>query len=514
MESLKERFFDYFGLDEGSYRQLVAPLSFSSLPYIDENPLTKKVLSRLALAKERREKVLIYGDYDCDGVMSTSILLCAFRKFGLDAAGFLPSRYLDGYGLNVSNVLKIKEKGYSLIVTSDNGVTAHEALSKAKELGIETIVLDHHEFDSKEIETPYVLHPVLLEYGHQPISAGFLAFLLSQALLKEVDPYLLTLGAVSTLSDAMPLKGENRNIVRLALDILNKERYPEFTLLTDSAFFSEATLQFEIVPKINAVGRLEKEHHLNRLLPYFGRTTNNREALAKYLNDTNEKRRAIAKEAASKLEINVEEPSFSILSDIPEGLNGLLASKVLGLYQKPVAVFSKKDGTNDVLIGSIRAPEGFDVMDAFEKMSISFLTKGGHTLAAGCSIKENDFPLFKKEFAFYALKNKFLPKKERTIPLTLGEVNEKTYRFLRTFAPFGEGFKAPRFLLTGLDPKTFTYMKGGKYLSMLLGEARILSFTISEDSFDLSEKANLVGSFRENVFHGKRNLELLVEKAL
>ena len=514
MESLKERFFDYFGLDEGSYQQLVAPLSFSSLPYIDENPLTKNVLSRLSKAKERKERILIYGDYDCDGVMSTSILLYAFRKYGLDVAGFLPSRYLDGYGLSVPNVLKIKEKGYSIIVTSDNGVTAHEALSKAKELGLETIVLDHHEFDDKPLETPYILHPSLLRYGHQPISAGFLAFLFSEALLKEVDPYLLTLGAVSTLSDAMPLKDENRAIVRLALEILNKEKYPEFSLLTNDSSFDETTLQFEIIPKINAVGRLEKEHHLNRLLPYFGRTTAKREALAKYLNETNEKRREIAKEAASKLEINLEEPSFSLLSDIPEGLNGLLASKVLGLYQKPVAVFSKKDGTEDVLIGSIRAPEGFDVMDAFEKMEVPFLTKGGHHLAAGCSIKENDFPLFKKEFAFYALRNKFLPKKEKTIPLTLGEVNEKTYRLLRSFAPFGEGFKAPRFYLEGLDPKTFTYMKGGKYLSMLLGEARILSFTISEDSFDLTQKANLVGSFRENLFHNKRYLELLVEKAL
>ena len=153
-------------------------------------------------------------------------------------------------------------------------------------------------------------------------------------------------------------------------------------------------------------------------------------------------------------------------------------------------------------------------MDAFDKMGVSFLTKGGHRLAAGCSIKESDFHLFKKEFAFYALKNKFQPKKEKTIPLALGEVNEKTYRFLRTFAPFGEGFKAPRFSLNDLDPRTFTYMKGGKYLNVLLGSARILSFTISEDSFDLDQKANLVGSFRENTFHNKKSIELLVEKAL
>lgn len=514
METLRERFFDYFGLDEGSYEKLIAPLSFSSLPYIDKEASTIMAVNRLNLAKMRKEKVLIYGDYDCDGVMSTSILLYAFRKFGIDAAGFLPSRYLDGYGLNVANVLKIASKGYSLIVTSDNGVTAHDALKKAKELGIETIVLDHHEFDGLPLETPYVLHPSLLQYGHAPISAGFLAFLFSHALLKEVDPYLLTLAATSTLSDAMPLREENRNIVRLALEVLNKEKYPEFTLLTKDDHFDEGTLQFEIIPKINAVGRLEKEHHLNRLLPYFSRATNQREVLAKYLNETNEKRREIAKEAASKLQINPGEPSFSLLSDIPEGLNGLLASRVLGIYQKPVAVFSKKEGKSDVLIGSLRAPEGFDLMDAFDKMGVSFLTKGGHRLAAGCSIKESDFHLFKKEFAFYALKNKFQPKKEKTIALALGEVNEKTYRFLRTFAPFGEGFKAPRFSLNDLDPRTFTYMKGGKYLNVLLGSARILSFTISEDSFDLDQKANLVGSFRENTFHNKKSIELLVEKAL
>ena len=514
MESLKDRFFEYFGIDEEGYKRLIAPLSFSSIPSIVGKAEVEAVSKRLLLAKERKEKILIYGDYDCDGVMSTSILLYSLLKKDLDASAYLPSRYSDGYGINVTNVERIANKGYKILFTTDNGVTAHDALKRAKELGLETIVLDHHEFDETMPECDYLLHPKTLNYGHAPISAGFLAFLFSEAFLGGVDPYLLVLGGISTVSDAMPLLEENRALLRLALETLNRERYPEFALLTSSETFDEGTIQFEIAPKINAVGRIEKGPCLNRLLPYFSRQTSQCEAIASYLNETNEKRKAIAKEAIAKLDMHVEEGAFVLVADVPEGLNGLLASRLLNMLQKPIAVFSKKEGESDLLVGSLRAPEGFDIVSSLSSMNVPFVAKGGHPAAGGCTIHASDFASFKKEFCFLSLKSILSPKKERAIELSLSEVNPKTYAFLRSFAPFGEGFPCPRFLLKDLDPRTFTYIKDGKYLSTNLGESRLFSFALSKDSFDSERKVNLVGSFKENVYKGRKTINLVVDKAL
>ncbi len=512
--SILERFCEYFSIDEEGYKKLIAPLSFSSIPTIENDPMVIKTIGRLKEAKEKGEKVLIYGDYDCDGVMSTSILLRALREFGVIAEGYLPSRYLDGYGINEGNVEKIAAKGYDIIFTTDNGVTAHSALKKAKEKGITTVVLDHHEFDKTAPETDYLLHPSKLAYGNVPISAGFLAFLFSHSLLNRFDPYLLTLGAVSTLSDSMPLRDENRAIVRLALEILNEKKYPEFVLLTDATEFDETTLQFDVIPKINAVGRLEKEHQINRLLPYFSRSSMKMEAIANYLNQTNEKRKSMTKEIVSSLSIDENEPALSLSLDAPEGMNGLLSSRLLSLYQKPVAVFSQKESDKECLVGSIRSVPGFDIGDALSKMDVAFVARGGHALAGGCTIKKEDFAHFKKEFSFFALKAKLSKPSEKTIPLERDEANIDTYRIYRSFAPYGEGWKAPKFSLKGLDPNAFTFMKDGKYLNSQYGACRLLSFSLGKESFDYDKNVDLVGSIREHNFKGKKNLEILVEKAL
>jgi single-stranded-DNA-specific exonuclease len=215
MASFTERLLAYYELTEESYGRLIAPPSFSSLPLLNDNPLVKQALERLAQAKANHEKVLIYGDYDTDGIMSTSILLRSFRRYGLLAEGYLPSRYLDGYGLTAENVDKMAAKGFQLIVTCDNGVTAYEALSEAAKKGIDVIIIDHHEFGEQQPQALVVIHPDTVHYGATPISAGYLSFIFATALLGQKDDYLLTLASLSTLSDMMPLKEYNREIVRL-----------------------------------------------------------------------------------------------------------------------------------------------------------------------------------------------------------------------------------------------------------------------------------------------------------
>lgn len=514
MESLFERLLKYYNLTKEEYEKRILPPSFTSIPLINDDLMVKKAINRFAKARENREKVLIYGDYDTDGISSCSILLRALKEYGIDASGYLPSRYLDGYGLTPENVTRIASKGFSIIFACDNGVTAHEALLKAKELGIEVIILDHHEFDEIEPECEIVIHPLLLKYGKTPISAGYLSFLFSVSLLNKADEYLLSLGALSTISDMMPIQEYNREIVRLMLDIVNKNLYPEFTLLTDKRHFDVSTFQMDIIPKLNAVGRLEKGPEINRLLKYFGEEDSNKVALANYFNDVNDRRKEITKEASEKIEINEQEAAIVVEADIPEGLNGLLASKLLGQYHKPVVVFSKQERDPNVLVGSCRSEEGFDILKALDETKTTLLKKGGHPFAAGVSINKEDFPSFKKDILFSAIKKKMAPKIKNEILLNLNECNMQSYRIIESFGPFGFCWETPKFLLKDLDPRTFTYIKDGKYLSVKLSsDSRLFSFSLSKDSFDLENKVDLLCTFRINEFRGNKNLDILCEKA-
>ncbi|HBN00873.1 MAG TPA: hypothetical protein DD384_06665 [Firmicutes bacterium] len=447
--------------------------------------------------------------------MSASILVRAFREFGIQTEGYLPSRYQDGYGLTASNVDKIFRKGYSLIFTCDNGVTAHEALKEAKKLGIEVIILDHHEFDDIPPETDIVIHPETTKYGDTAISAGYLSFVFSHALLRKMDPYLLSLGAVSTISDMMPFLSYNREIVRLMLEYMKKKPIAEFSMLTERRYIDESVFQMEIIPKINSIGRIEKGNTINRLLRYFvDRDPKMNAAISSWINEENEKRKELTKNALDELSVSPSDLAIVVQTSLPEGLNGLLASRLLATYQKPVAVFSPMEKDPSLLVGSLRSLEGVNILDVFKEINIPLLSKGGHPFAGGCSIRKEDFESFRKEYVFFALKHKIMEKNNDGIDILLNECNMKSYRLIETFSPFGLGWEAPKFLIKGLNPTTFTYLKGGKYLSIKLSEdTKIFSFSLGENSFEAGEKVNLLLNFRLNEFKGRLSLNLMAERA-
>jgi single-stranded-DNA-specific exonuclease len=514
MPSFYERLLAYYSLSEQDYQKRVLPPSFSNIPLIDNDPQTLLAKNRLRFARDSGQKVLIYGDYDTDGIMSTSISLRAFSEYGLKVSAYLPSRYRDGYGLSAENVEKIAAKGFALIVTVDNGVTAYDALEKAKEKGIDVIIIDHHELGETKPDCVALIHPDTLHYGDVPVSAGYLSFLFSVALLGKVDDYLLSLGAISTLSDMMPLLSYNRELVRLMLLELQKHRYPEIFLLSDKSYLDEKTLQMEIIPKINAVGRLKEGTEINHLLRYFASDAPaEKPALAAWLNEVNAERKEKTKAAEDSLSFDPNAEAIVVEAEIPEGLNGLLANRLLQEYEKPVAVFSPSLKDPSVLVGSLRSKEGFNVLKALESLQIPLLSGGGHAFAGGISIRKEDFEAFKKDFIFAALKHKLTPNKEVLIPLNKEEATLENYKILKSFGPFGMNWAAPSFLLEGLEADAFTYLKGGKYLSLPLNkEARLFSFSLNEDSFEKGEKCALKVSFALHEYQGRFSLDLLAER--
>jgi Single-stranded DNA-specific exonuclease len=513
MPSFLEKLLSYYGLTDDDYKRLNDTPSFADLPIIKEDPNVKLALARLEQARLKSEPVLIYGDYDTDGVSSASILFRAFHDFGLAVSAYLPSRYLDGYGVNASNVERIAKKGFKLLVTCDNGVTAHEALQKARELGMETIVIDHHEFDGTEPECTALVHADRLGLS-EPISAGLLSYFFARALLGHDDEYLLTLGALSTLSDAMPLSGVNRLAVRLGLRRLSEQHFPSIALLSDKTSIDERTLQMEVIPKINAVGRLLQGTEINRLLNYFAFPEKaDLPGISSWLKDINGQRKELTKQAEALLSIDPTEEAIVVRTETPEGLNGLLASRLLEEYGKPVCVFSPALKEPHLLVGSIRSEEGFNVLKALQATKVPLVSKGGHSFAGGVAIKDEDFNLFKKDFLYSALKHKIEKKEQPLIPLLLSECTMENYRLIVSFGPFGNGHEAPLFLLERLDPTTFQYLKDGKYLSTnLLPGIRLFSFSISSSSFDSPDPVALQVAFSLHEWNGRQSLDLLAEK--
>ena len=189
------------------------------------------VLDRIQEALENDEKICIYGDYDCDGILSTTILVQAFLELGKKVGYHIPNRFEDGYGLNKERVQQMYEKGYSLLITVDNGIKAYEAIDLANELGIDVIVIDHHDYDELPDACAIIHTKMSSDYPFKEICGGFLAYKLASSLLGKHDKYLFSLAAITTISDMMPLVDENKSLVSRGLQFMNEEKYFQLELL-------------------------------------------------------------------------------------------------------------------------------------------------------------------------------------------------------------------------------------------------------------------------------------------
>jgi len=318
-----KKLLDYYHLSNEDYETMTRPLSFDDIRYDRSVTNLEPLVTRIRKAINNKEKIIVYGDYDCDGIMSVSIIVKLFELIDYSIGYYVPSRYLDGYGLNVKRVEEIAEKGYTLIITVDNGISAFDAIDLAKEKGIDTLVIDHHEVQDK------------LPNGDIPASGGFMSFVLSMALLNVVNPYLLSLAAISTISDMMPLLGYNRDIVRLALRAMNKHQFSSLNKLTDGKKIDEKIIAMEIAPKINAVGRMDETTNINRLIKFFVSSNyEDIEAYGEFIKTINDSRKEMTKDVVSSLDEIGDEPGIVLNLNIKEGLIGLIANRLVSLYRR------------------------------------------------------------------------------------------------------------------------------------------------------------------------------------
>ena len=509
----RQKIIDYYSLSEAQYKELIKPLSELKLPDFNAPPDMGKIKERIFKAIENKEKVIIYGDYDCDGICSTTIMARTFEKLGHKAAYYIPTRYNDGYGLNVINVIKIKEAGFSLIITVDNGICQNEAIDKANELGIDVIVIDHHETPLEQVHALGIIHPSVSHISEEFGCGAFMSLITSAALLGSYDPYLLTLAGLATISDMMELKGFNRSVVRLALENLRINKYPTLMSLIEGDVITEKSFGLEIAPKINAVGRLVDDKNINRLVRFL--LSEDEEEIFKlssWIKNTNELRKTLTKEAVEDLPKDMFDKEGSVLKlDIKEGLIGLIANKLLNEYNVPVIVFTNDSINEDFLKGSIRSKEGFNVQKAFESLSKYIVGGGGHAFAGGLSIKASDLGAFTSDFIELCREYKFTKVEPPSIELKLQDINFTNYAILREFSPFGIGFPEPVFSLKNLPTKSLQFISFGKHLSTPVSiNSKILGFNIPESEVKSYLSIDLFGNLLTSSYRGKTTVEFRV----
>ena len=433
-------------------------------------PDMKKAVERIVAAKKNNEKVTIYGDYDIDGMTATVILWESLGKFGLNVATYTPDRFTEGYGLNIDAIEQIAADGTKLIITVDNGTLSFDEIARAKELGVDVIVTDHHTPHDELPDAVAVLNPKRTDshYPFDDLCGAGVAFKLVQALQTAVDglpdgqeKWLLDLVALGTVCDIVSLLDENRNNVYWGMEVLKKTRRPGLKALmavakVKSDEINTRRIGFVLGPRLNAAGRLETAEMALELL----KTNDNTRALAlaEKLDDLNRERRAeqdkIFTEAVA---IIGDEFAGDVIVVAKEGWNegviGIVASKLIERYQRPAFVLAV--GATEAK-GSGRSFGDFNLAAAINATRPHLIKGGGHAAAGGITVSSDKIEVWRTALGEYHqglnLQNqsRHLLAKEDITKTTLDELSVDLVHELENLEPFGMGNEWPVFRLDNM----------------------------------------------------------------
>lgn len=468
---------------------------------------------RILQAKQNKEKVFIGGDYDADGIMATIIMKEVLDELKIENGFYIPNRFQEGYGLSYNTVQAAYDKGYRLIITVDNGVAQKEAIDLCHELGIEILVTDHH-IIQKTLSWDYLVHPSILPKGFNTLCGAGVALQLSRALIGENRKHVI-LAMLATLADMMPLFDENRAIVQCGLNYLNHDGLYQLEALLERSVrcWDEKEISFQIVPKINAIGRLADQANANNLVRYFLlKDPLAIQSMASQIKEINSKRKKMSDKMAALALAKIEEDPFIIVEDesFHEGLVGLVANRLMIAKQKPAAVFAKK---NQVYRGSIRSFGDLDLMAFFEDLKKYCIQFGGHQAAAGIEISEENYALVKQKIQEKMQTVPPFEKKEKWLSVPSELCTVEAISELNSLAPFGQGFKRPIFCISHFEV-TQTQVLKERYPKWKCKndnfEFEAISFSLAKESVE-KQVISFIGQMDINEFKGKKTLSILVE---
>lgn len=492
-------------------------------------PDIKNAIDRILLAREKKEKVIIFGDYDVDGITSLSVLKKFLNDIGMEVDTYMPNRLEEGYGLNNEALTSFKKQGYSLIITVDCGISAASEAKLVKELGMDLIITDHHEPQEILPDAVAVIDPKRKDsmYPFRNLAGVGVAFKITQALSKKLEledkEYLkyLDLVCLGTIADIVPLVDENRVIASLGLKLVAVTKNPGIRALLDISNYKKidsTAISFGIAPRINACGRMGYEQEALKL--FLTQSYDEALVLAKKLNKYNSQRQEIEKRIYNEAIKEIEEKELYKKNAIVigkdnwhHGVIGIVASKICDLYYKPTILICFDGNTGK---GSGRSIQGFDLHGALSKLT-NYLDKfGGHEMAIGMTIDRKNFDEFKNAFEDITTNisdDDLVPVAYVDEVVTHKDISIQAVKDLDVLKPYGEANSLPLFVYKNIKIDSLRTLSDEKHLKLTLKDGNKLFDAIGFNmgnmakEFQIGDKVDVLMQLEINSYNNSNKVQ-------
>jgi len=473
-----------------------------------------KAVARIENAIANQENILIFGDYDVDGTTAVSLVSSYLKSYYPNIATYIPDRYNEGYGISYAGIDFADDNGFSLIIALDCGIKSIDHIAYAKERNIDFIVCDHHRPGEIIPEAVAVLDPKREDcsYPYDELCGCGVGFKLIQALgtnrnqtIEDLVPYL-DLVAIAIAADIVPLTGENRVLAYFGLQVINAQPRPGIKALVHQ--IKKKTLDitdvvFIIAPRINAAGRIKHGNHAVELLSEFDFEQAQQFAseIEQYNSDRKDLDKQITKEALQQITQNQEENNFTSVvfqEDWHKGVIGIVASRLIETYYRPTLVFTK---SGDKYAASARSVKGFDVYNALEACSEHLEQFGGHMYAAGMTLKEENYQIFKNAFEKTVQEtihpDQLIPEISVDAEIDFENITPKLIRILKQFEPFGPLNMTPVFLTKKIKDTGYAKTLGSEDEHLKLFVKQNNHEGLAAIGFGLGHKKELISDQKE-----------------
>jgi len=488
---------ELFGLDERSFHD----------PYLLHD--MQKSVDRIMRAIENKEKILVYGDYDVDGITSTFIVYKVLEELGADITYDIPNRFVDGYGLSYSKTFDIVNEEFNVVITVDNGIKSVEEAKVLKENGIDLIITDHHENEDVLPDAFAIIHTNLSDYPFKPLAGVGVAFKLAQALIGEEANEYADIAALGTIADMMPLIEENRAIVNVGLKklaISSNMGLRSLLAFLDITNPSVADVQYKIAPRINACGRMKSAKLAVSLLQ--SSNTGDTVKLITEIEETNNKRKKLTQTLYEEALRRINHTEPSIIVDSPkmhEGVIGIVASRLANEFSKVSVVLKEDEFTYR---GSIRSYDGVDVIYILNELKHLLIRYGGHQNAAGLEFKKELYDEFRSQF------NQLIPSALRDdITVAEGYIDINTLELDQIFALEKYDLKDALFVFPDVYPDNRYLIKGEHTKLILSPECEAIFFNNKNlyNKLNKPTSVTLLGRLDVNYFRGRYKKQIIID---
>ncbi len=501
----------------------------------------EKAVEGIAQAKEKKEKIAIYGDYDADGVTATALLFETLEKLGFkNVIVYIPDRQLEGYGMNMEAVEYLHKEKVGLIITVDCGITSQEEIEKARELKMDVIITDHHHVPQMLPRALAIINPNIkgCQYPEKNLAGVGVAFKLAQALYKKIKPeeaeqlkWSLDLVAIGTIADCVPLLGENRVLAKYGLIVLSKTKRRGLLemfkvgriLISEDDLPNTHKISFQVAPRINAAGRMDHASFSFKLM--IEKDSAKARGMALEVENKNQNRQKITSEITREARAIAENLFknkkfiFAENEHWPVGLLGLVAGKIADEFNKPTLILQKQEKE---FVGSLRSIPQVNIIETLEKCSELLIKFGGHAQAAGVRVAHEKIEKFYAKFGQLIkdqLKGKDIsPQIEIDMEIGAEDISWELVSQIKKMEPFGEGNKEPVFLAKNIIVEDLRIVgNGSKHLKLALRAGNASPKIFDAIGFGLGEKfpnlkngdsLDIVFNLQEDEWNGNKKIQL------